>query len=93
MDQNVRAVLDELDSRIAQEQEKMRAWDIDWKDINADEFALVAGPDSAAFLNLLIRTKGARNIVEVGPRASCRRPSRPASGGYTGLAGTLSCRA
>ena len=69
MDQNVRAVLDELDSRIAQEQEKMRAWgdeNMDWKDINADEFALAAGPDSAAFLNLLIRTKGARNIVEVG---------------------------
>lgn len=47
----------------------MRAWmdgDADWKDFNADEYALAAGPDSAAFLNLLIRTKGARNIVEVG---------------------------
>lgn len=69
MDQNVRAVLDELETRIAQEREVMRSWEDDnkdWKDFNADEFALAAGPDSAAFLNLLIRTKGARNVVEVG---------------------------
>ncbi len=62
MDQHVRAVLDDLESRIEQEREKIRASE----DFNADEFALAAGPHSAGFLNLLIRTKGARNVVEVG---------------------------
>ena len=69
MDQNVRAVLDELDLRIAREREVIRAWEddnADWKDFNADAFALAAGPDSAAFLNLLIRAKGATNVVEIG---------------------------
>ena len=69
MDQKVRAVLDELEGRIAREGEQIRSLGDDqakWKDFNPDEFALAAGPDSAAFLNLLIRTKGARNVVEVG---------------------------
>ncbi len=69
MDKNVRAVLDELESRIALKREEIQAFaddDRDWKDFNADDFALAAGPDSAAFLNLLIRSKGATNIVEVG---------------------------
>ena len=69
MDQKVRAVLDELEGRIAREGEQIRSLGDDqekWKDFNPDEFALAAGPDSAAFLNLLIRTKAARNIVEVG---------------------------
>ena len=62
MDQHVRAVLDDLESRIEQEREKIRASE----DFNTDEFALAAGSHSAGFLNLLIRTKGARNVVEVG---------------------------
>ena len=69
MDQNVRAVLDELEVRVAREHEVIRSFEddkADWKDFNRDEFALAAGPDSAAFLNLLIRAKGARNVVEVG---------------------------
>ena len=69
MDQKVRAVLDELEGRIAREADHRRSLGDDqakWRDFNPDEFALAAGPDSAAFLNLLIRTKGARNVVEVG---------------------------
>ncbi|MSO64936.1 MAG: methyltransferase [Alphaproteobacteria bacterium] len=34
--------------------------------INVDAFALAAGPQSAGLLNLLVRTTGAKHIVEVG---------------------------
>jgi predicted O-methyltransferase YrrM len=61
MDATVRAVIDRLESRISQEREGMGRGNFD-----RDKMALAAGPDSASLLNLLIRTKGAHRIVEVG---------------------------
>ncbi len=62
-------VLDELEIRISKEMKILRGMGKDdprWKDFNTADYALAAGPDSGAFLNLLIRTKGATNVVEVG---------------------------
>jgi predicted O-methyltransferase YrrM len=61
MDATIRAVIDRLESRISQEREGMGRGNFD-----RDKMALAAGPDSASLLNLLIRTKGAHRIVEVG---------------------------
>lgn len=62
MDAQVQTVVDELDARIAQEREQMKNSD----SFDPDDFALAAGPHSAGLLNLLIRTKNAKSIVEVG---------------------------
>lgn len=61
MDAKVRAVLDRLETRIAGERQQMGQGGFD-----RDRMALAAGPDSAGLLNLLIRTKQAHRVVEVG---------------------------
>src|SRR5262245_43528797 len=62
MDQRVQQVIDELHARIKRENEQISAD----QSFNVDHFALAAGPETASFLNLLIRTMGAKHIVEVG---------------------------
>ncbi|MEQ8248293.1 MAG: class I SAM-dependent methyltransferase [Alphaproteobacteria bacterium] len=62
MDSKVETVIAELDERITKERERISSGE----SFNADDFALAAGPHSAGLLNLLIRTKGAKLIVEVG---------------------------
>src|SRR5262245_64722069 len=62
MDQRVRHVIDELHVRIKRESEQFSSG----QPIDVDQFALAAGPETAGFLNLLIRTMGAKRIVEVG---------------------------
>lgn len=62
MDSKVETVIAELDERITKERERIS----NGESFNADDFALAAGPHSAGLLNLLIRTKGAKLIVEVG---------------------------
>ncbi|HXG20087.1 MAG TPA: class I SAM-dependent methyltransferase [Methylomirabilota bacterium] len=62
MDARIQAVIDELHARIKREMDQIgkgQGFDI-------NQLALAAGPDTAGFLNLLIRTMGARRIVEVG---------------------------
>lgn len=62
MDPQVQTIIDELHARIARETEqwaKVRNFDV-------DQFALAAGPETAGFLNVLIRTMDAKRIVEVG---------------------------
>lgn len=61
MDATVKAVIDRLEARIAQERQSMGQGNFD-----RDKMALAAGPDSAGLLNLLIRSKKAQRIVEVG---------------------------
>lgn len=62
MDADVKAVIDDLDARIKQEGEHIRSGE----SFDVDKFALAAGPHSAGLLNLLIRSKNAQRIVEVG---------------------------
>lgn len=61
LDPSVKAVVDRLEARIAGERQQMGQGKFD-----RDKLALAAGPDSAGLLNLLIRTKKAHRIVEVG---------------------------
>jgi predicted O-methyltransferase YrrM len=62
MDPQVQKVIDELQERVAREAEQFA------KGVppDVDQLALAAGPETAGFLNLLIRTMGAKHIVEVG---------------------------
>jgi predicted O-methyltransferase YrrM len=62
MDPQVQKVVDELQERIAREAEQFSQG----IPPNVNQLALAAGPETAGFLNLLIRTMGARRIVEVG---------------------------
>lgn len=62
MDQRVQQVIDELHTRIRRETEQFKTG----QPFDVDQFALAAGPETASFLNLLIRTMGAKHIVEVG---------------------------
>jgi len=62
MEQRVQTVLDELHARLKREAEEFNSG----RPIDVDQFALAAGPETAGFLNLLIRTTGAKRIVEVG---------------------------
>jgi len=62
MEQRVQSVIDELQVRIKRESEQFSSG----QPIDVDQLALAAGPETARFLNLLIRTMGAKNIVEVG---------------------------
>ncbi len=62
MDQRVQHVIDELHVRIKRESEQFKTG----QPFDVDQFALAAGPETASFLNLLIRTMGATRIVEVG---------------------------
>ena len=62
MDQRIQSVIDELHTRIKRESEQFSSG----QPIDVDQFALAAGPETASFLNLLIRTMGAKHIVEVG---------------------------
>ena len=62
MEQRVQKVLDELHERLKREAEEFNSG----RPIDVDQFALAAGPETAGFLNLLIRTTGAKRIVEVG---------------------------
>lgn len=66
MDPRVQKVIDELHERIARENEQRATGQV--IDLNQllNQFALAAGPETAGFLNLLIRTTGAKHIVEVG---------------------------
>ncbi|MGE0825272.1 MAG: O-methyltransferase [Candidatus Binatia bacterium] len=62
MEQQVQSVIEELHARIKRESEQFSSG----QPIDVDQFALAAGPETAGFLNLLIRTMGAKCIVEVG---------------------------
>lgn len=62
MDADVKAVIDDLDTRIKRESDHIRSGE----SFDVDKFALAAGPHSAGLLNLLIRSKNAQRIVEVG---------------------------
>jgi predicted O-methyltransferase YrrM len=62
MDPQVQKVIDELQERVTREAEQFSQGVP--PDVN--QLALAAGPETAGFLNLLIRTMGARRIVEVG---------------------------
>ena len=62
MDPQVQKVIDELQERIAREAEQFSRG----QPANVNQLALAAGPETAGFLNLLIRTMGAKRIVEVG---------------------------
>ncbi|NQV80607.1 MAG: class I SAM-dependent methyltransferase [Alphaproteobacteria bacterium] len=64
MDPRVQAVIDELHTRI--ESEEAAISDGMPRRETRDQRALAAGPQSAGLLNLLVRTKSARSIVEVG---------------------------
>jgi predicted O-methyltransferase YrrM len=66
MDARVATVIEELNQRLLSEGERLSQVVPGDQTFNPDEYALAAGPDSAALLNLLIRVSGARNIVEVG---------------------------
>jgi predicted O-methyltransferase YrrM len=66
MDARVAKVIEELDERLRTEAERLGKILPAGETFDPDEYALAAGPDSAALLNLLIRFSGARNIVEVG---------------------------
>jgi predicted O-methyltransferase YrrM len=62
MDQQIQRVIDDLHVRIKRESEQFNSG----QSIDVNQFALAAGPETASFLNLLIRTMGAKRIVEVG---------------------------
>lgn len=62
MDADVKAVIDDLDARIKQESDHIRSGE----SFDVDKFALAAGPHSAGLLNLLVRSKNAQRVVEVG---------------------------
>lgn len=62
LDARVQAIVDELTQRIKGDGERLRAG----ADRYSDDMVQAAGPDAASFLNLLIRAKDARLIVEVG---------------------------
>jgi predicted O-methyltransferase YrrM len=62
MEQRIQTVLEGLHERLKREAEEFNSG----QPIDVNQFALAAGPETAGFLNLLIRTTGAKNIVEVG---------------------------
>lgn len=62
MDARIQAVIDELHARIKREMDQIGKG----QGFDVNQLALAAGPDTAGFLNLLIRTMGAQRIVEVG---------------------------
>jgi len=62
MDPQVQKVIDELQERITREAELFSKG----QPADVNQLALAAGPETAGFLNLLIRTTGAKRIVEVG---------------------------
>jgi predicted O-methyltransferase YrrM len=62
MDPRIQQVIDELHARIKRESEQFSSG----QPVDVDQLALAAGPETASFLNLLIRTMGATRIVEVG---------------------------
>jgi predicted O-methyltransferase YrrM len=66
MEKRAAVVIDELNQRIQREGEQLGRMLQAGEPFDPDQFALAAGPDSAALLNLLIRVSGARQVVEVG---------------------------
>lgn len=62
MDPQVQKIIDELQARIAYEAGLFSRG----QPADVNQLALAAGPETAGFLSLLIRTMGARCIVEVG---------------------------
>jgi predicted O-methyltransferase YrrM len=66
MDSRVQQVIDELHERVARENEQLATGQV--IDLNQllNQFALAAGPETAGFLNLLIRITNAKRIIEVG---------------------------
>jgi len=62
MDPQVQKVIDELQERITREAELFSKG----QPADVNQLALAAGPETAGFLNLLIRTMSAKRIVEVG---------------------------
>jgi predicted O-methyltransferase YrrM len=62
MDSQIQNVINALHERIKQEAQQFERGDR----IDVNQMALAAGPETANFLNLLIRTMGAKHIVEVG---------------------------
>jgi predicted O-methyltransferase YrrM len=66
MDKAIETVLEEYDTRAAAEHTLMRSLPPDevWKRI--DEFLISVGPDTARFINTLIKASGAKTILELG---------------------------
>jgi predicted O-methyltransferase YrrM len=62
MDARIQVVIDELHARIKREMKQIDTS----QGFDVDQMALAAGPDTAGFLNLLIRAMKAQRIVEVG---------------------------
>ena len=62
MDPKVQTVVDKLQERITREMQEFESG----QGFDVNKLALAAGPETAGFLNLLIRTMGAKRIVEVG---------------------------
>src|SRR5262245_5233603 len=62
MEQRIQTAIEGLHERLKREAEEFNSG----QPIDVNQFALAAGPETAGFLNLLIRTTGAKNIVEVG---------------------------
>src|ERR1043166_446616 len=62
MDAKIQAVIDALQERIERERVQIDSG----QGFDVDQLALAAGPETAGFLNLLIRTMEAKQIVEVG---------------------------
>jgi predicted O-methyltransferase YrrM len=62
MDPKVQTVINALQERITHEMQMIGSG----QGFDVNKLALAAGPETAGFLNLLIRTMGAKQIVEVG---------------------------
>jgi predicted O-methyltransferase YrrM len=66
MDSRMQKVIDELHERIARENEQLAAGRVTDLSQLLNQFSLAAGPETAGFLNLLIRITNAKRIIEVG---------------------------
>jgi predicted O-methyltransferase YrrM len=66
MDQAVSSVLAEYESRIAAESQLMQSLESSQMAARRNEFLLPIGPDTARVLHILIKSAGARSILELG---------------------------
>jgi predicted O-methyltransferase YrrM len=66
MDEAVRKVISEYEPRLAAETELMQSIDASQMRARRDEFLLPIGPDTAQVLHILIKSAGARSILELG---------------------------
>jgi predicted O-methyltransferase YrrM len=66
MDESVRKVISEYEPRLAAETALMQSIDASQMRARRDEFLLPIGPDTAQVLHILIKSAGARSILELG---------------------------